>query len=211
MFNPAIQMVCPRDYVLRTKQGHTISFEAGVPTPVPAMAYQEALSRNILPAAVPAGEKPAFEMATAEITGTLRDALVFAAIETIFNRNNVENFTGGGMPKPEAVTAEIGVAVSGPELSKYWARFKELRATNEELPTHPNIELVRELQSLNTRKQLVAFAADIGAPPLEGKGRALSEVKSALLYSIVNQQQAPMVGVSPDDAVYVKPSTLEED
>ena len=42
---------------------------------------------------------------------------------------------------------------------------------NEPLPTHPKVEVVRELQALTSRKQLEEFAEDhgIGIPKAKGK------------------------------------------
>jgi hypothetical protein len=205
-----VMMVCPRDYTLRSTQGHTIAFKADEPTPVPDSMYQEALSKNILPAKVPRGEEAAQGLAHAEITGTLRDALVFDAIETLVKRNNVEDFGGGG-PKAAALARETGIQLSAKETAKFYDRYKQLKAENSELPSHPNVELVRELQGLSTRKQLEAFALDIGVEIPETKGKALSEVKSTLLYAIVNQNQAPLTQSGPVDKAYVKPDSLEMD
>lgn len=203
-----IKMVCPRDYTLRTKLGHTIRFEADVPTDVPEAAYHEALAKNILPVKVQAGEKPAFELATAEITGTLRDALIFDAIIALVKRNNSEDFTGGGVPKAASITAEIGVAVSAQETSKYWGLYKQIIGENSSFPTHPNVELVRELQGCATRKQLEQFAGDLSIELPSLKGKSLTEIKSILLYNIINQHQAPLT-VDADE--YVKPESLTMD
>ena len=206
-----VMMVCPRDFTLRSTLGYTIAFKANEPTPVPDAMYQEALSKNILPAKVPAGEEAAHDMAHAEITGTLRDALIFDAIETLVKRNNVEDFGGAG-PKAAALTRETGIQLSAKETSNYYTRYKQIKAENTELPSHPNVELVRELQGLSTRKQLEAFAVDIGVAIPATKGKALSEVKSTLLYAIVNQNQAPLTQASTDDAKgYVKPDSLQMD
>lgn len=206
----SIMMVCPRDYTLRTTLGHTIAFKANEPISVPDSCYQEALSKNILPAKVQNSDDPAFELAHAEITGTLRDALVFEAIELLVKRNNVEDFGGGGVPKAAAIFAETGVQLSSREAGGFWIRYKQIKAENADLPTHPNVELVRELQSLSTRKQLEAFAVDIGVDVPATKGKPLSEVKSAMLYAIVNQNQAPLETGKADKA-YVKPGSLTMD
>lgn len=204
-----IKMICPRDYTLRTTLGHVIKFEAGEPTPVPEAAYHEAIAKNILPVKEKNGESSAFGMATAEITGSLRDALVYDAIRVLVARNHVEDFTGGGMPKAAAIQKEVGVQVSAQETSKYWAGYKQIIGENGDFPTHPNVETVRELQGLGTRKQLEQFAEDIGVPLPATKGKSLSEMKSILLYTIINQHQAPLTAAAPDE--YKKPDTLMMD
>lgn len=212
-------MVCPRDFTLRTTLGHTIAFEANVPTSVPDSAYQEALSRNILPVSIPVGESPAHDFASGRVTGTLRDTLVFEGIRTLVSRNNSEDFTGGGLPKAIALTRETGVDVSANETSKYWARYKQIIAENDDFPQHPNAEMVRELNAMSTRKDLEQLAIDIELDIRPLKGKALSEVKAHLLQAITAMKQAPITFPAPaalidaevDPSDYVKPDSLVED
>lgn len=210
----SIFMKCPRDYTLRTTLGHIIFFKADEPTKVPEAVYHEALAKNILPCEVPNGEKPNFDMAEGRVTGPLRDALVFEAIQTLVKRNNSEDFTGGGMPKAASLTRESGVDVSGSEASNFWNRYKQIVAENTEFPTHPNVELVRELNGSSTRKQLEQFATDLGIDIRHLKGKSLAQVKSFLLTAVVENKQAPIANDDDDGQgtkEYVKPSSLTED
>lgn len=204
----SVPMVCPRDYVLRTRMGHTITFKAGEPTGVPEAAYSEALAKNILPVQNVDDERPVFELATAEITGTLRDALIFDTIHNMVTENSVEEFAGGGIPKASVVSAKIGVPVSASEIGKYWQLYREIKGENGPLPQHPNMELVREVQALATRKQLEEYARDLDVPLSKSKGKSLSELKTFLLYTVVNQQQMPVV---PAAGEYTKPASLTMD
>lgn len=203
-----IMMVCPRNYVLRTRIGHTIEFKANTPTPVPEAAYAEALSKNIVPVEVPDTEKPHFELAHADITGTLRDALIYFAIDEITKRNNPEDFGGGGVPKAKLVSEMIGVSVSHTEVGKYWQNYRQMIANNEDLPMHPKMELVLELQALSSRQQMERFAADIDMPLPKTKGKGLRELKGMLLYALVNgANMAPAVAAD----AYVPPKSLAMD
>lgn len=214
-----VYMTCPRDYTLRTTLGHTIKFEANKPTPVPDSAYQEALSKNILPVTVPFGDSPAHDFASGRITGPLRDTLVFDGIRALTTRNNSEDFTGGGMPKAQALTRETGVDVSASEVGKYWDRYKQIIAENDDFPQHPNAEMVRELNGMATRKQLEQMALDLDVDLRPLKGKSLSELKSFLLQAITTMKQAPLMFNEPvqvdDDGQqvqdYVKPDSLVED
>jgi hypothetical protein len=209
----SIMMVCPRDYTLRTRMGHTVEFVGGEPTPVPEAAYAEALAKNILPVKVKDNEKPVFEHATAEITGTLRDALIFQTIDEIVKENTTEDF-GGGVPKAAAISARIGIAVAQNEAAKYWTMYKQIKGENSELPTHPNTELVREVQALSTRKQLEDYARDADLPLSRTKGKSLKELKDLVLYTVVNQRNVPSMvleGVEADPEAYVPPASLMED
>ena len=202
-----VQMVCPRDYTLRTRNGHTIRFIAGEPTSVPESAYAEALSKNIVPAARPDSDKPAFGMIPAEVTGSLRDAMIYGAIAEIIHRNQTDEFTGGGVPKAAVVTAGAGVTVSASEVNRYYTNYREFVANNEPLPVHPKVEVVKELQACATRPQLTQFAADHGFELPNAKGKSNKEVKELLLHAVINAEIAAVA----DDDDYVKPSTLTED
>lgn len=197
----SVEMICPRDYTLRTRTGHCIRFEAGVPTNVPDDLVADALAMNIVPRERPDNEKPAFGLVTANITGSLRDALIFRAITEIVARNNHEEFDGGGVPKLVALNQATGLSLGTAERSKYWARYLELTGTNSELPTHPNVELVIDLQALTSRKQLEEFAKEAGIDFTKLSGKPLKEIKTQLLSYVINQKPH----------VELRSSTLQED
>lgn len=210
----SVMMVCPRDFTLRTRMGHVVKFVGGEPTPVPEAAYAEALAKNILPVKVQDDERPIFEHATAEISGSLRDALIFQTIEEIVKENTTEDF-GGGVPKAAAISSRIGLAVSQQEAAKYWSMYRQIKGENGALPTHPNTEMVREVQALSTRKQLEEYATDMNLPLTRTKGKSLKELKDTLLYTVVNQSNVPSMVAAPgaeiDPEEYVKPAGLTED
>lgn len=201
-----INMVCQRDYTLRTLSGQTIAFKAGEPTPVAEAAYGEAIAKNIVPVTRLDDDGTAPGMAHAQITGSLRDALIFSALQDAVNRNASEEFDGGGKPKATTIAAATGLQISASEVSKYWANYKQLMGENAPLPTHPNVELVNELQQLVTRKQLTEFASDHDIDYKEAAGKTVKDLKQAMLYQVVNQKQMPAMG---DE--YVKPSSLTMD
>lgn len=201
-----IMMVCQRDYTLPTRTGHAIRFEAGVPTPVPEALYAEALAKNIIPVERKSDDEPIFGMIHAEITGTLRDAMIFQAIDEVVKRNQTEDFTGGGVPKAAALSAIIGLSLSATEASRFYTNYRQIIGENGELPQHPKTEMVRELQSLTSRKQLVEFAEDHDISLPKTKGKSLKELKELLLNNVINQMTTP-----PAADEYVKPDTLMQD
>ena len=204
----SIMMICPRDFTLRTRLGHTISFIAGEPTAVPESAYAEALSKNIVPAKRPDSDTPAFGMLQAEVTGTLRDAMIYGAIHEIVHRNQTDEFSGGGVPKAAAVSAAAGVSVSSSEANRYYTNYREFISSNEALPTHPQVEIVKELQACATRAQLTQFAKEHGYALPRMQGKSNKEVKELLLHAVVNEQVTPPAA---DPEEYVKPDSLTED
>lgn len=201
-----ILMVCPRDYTLRTRMGHVIKFVGGEPTPVAEAAYAEAIAKNIVPVERLDDDKPAFGMIRAEIKGTLRDAIIFHALDEIAQRNQSEDFTGGGVPTAVAVTTATGLRISASEVGKFWINYRELLAQNDSIPSHPQLEVVRELQGCVTRAQLTEFAKDHGVNMPKAGKVSVGELKELLLNSVIHHLPLPP---APDD--YVKPSTLQED
>lgn len=185
-----IDMVCPRDYTLRTLMGHTIHFKANEPVAVPEQAYAEAIAKNIVPAERPDSDSPAGKV-QAHITGTLRDALLYKAIHGLVARNNSEDFTGGGVPKAAAISPEVGFSVSQGEVGKYWGNYRSIIANNEELPVHPKVPLVEELQLCTTRKMLEDFCTDHSITIKGAKGKSVKEVKELVMHAVITEQVAP--------------------
>ncbi len=187
------KMVCPRDFVLRSTSGHTIAFKANVPQDVPDSLYAEALSYNIIPATGKAEDQdtPA-PQGTVQIMGPLRDALIFNAIVTLVKRNSSDDFDGGGVPKVGAITELSGVKLGAPERTKYWGAYREIIGSNGEIPTHPNVVLVQDLQALTSRDQLEAFAKDNSLNITAVKGRSNRELKENLLAQVINSKQVPV-------------------
>jgi len=211
-----VLMKCPRNYILRTRLGHVVSFIADEPTLVPDAAYAEALSKNIIPVERPDTEKPYFELAHADITGTLRDALIYRAIHETVLRNSPEDFQGGGVPKAKLISDQVGVTVSATEVGKYYQNYRQIIAENSDLPSHDKIDLVLELQSCSTRKQMEEFAEQIDMPLPATKSKSLKELKGALLYGLINsaaQASAAdlMTAANADKSEYKKPSSLTMD
>lgn len=186
-------MVCPRNYVLRTLSGKAIQFKAGEPTHVPDDLYADALAVNILPFKGEGIDTDPSAPGSARVlvTGPLRDALIYAAIREIAERNFSEDFDGGGMPKSDPIRVLSGVQLGKAELSKYWSNYREILGSNSEFPTHPNTEIVQELNGLQTRKQLEGFAKDYDLPYETLKGLSNTELKAALLTMVINNRQAP--------------------
>lgn len=199
-----IMMQCPRDFVLRTTTGHTVRFEAGKPTPVPEAIYAEALARNIVPVKGPIDtDSPATGNTRVSLHGPLRDALLYNAIHALVQRNQPEDFDGGGQPKPSSIKDFCGVPISAQERTKYWSNYRELMGNNVELPSHPNVNLVLELQSISSRKQLLEFAAEHEIDLAKPEGKTPADLKALLLGLLVNHKQAP--AQEPSNSTLVEP------
>ena len=205
------KMVCPRDFVLRSTSGHTVAFKANVPQDVPDVLYAEALSHNIIPHSGKANDQdtPA-PQGQVQVMGPLRDALIYNAIQTIVTRNTSDDFDGGGVPKVAAITDLSGVKLGAPERAKYWNNYREMIGSNSEIPTHPNVVLVQDLQGLTSRDQLEAFAKDHELNVKDVKGRSNRELKESLLAQVITKQ-APVTLTTEESAPKGDTSTLVAD
>lgn len=204
-----VPMISLRNYTLRSKTGHVIFFEGGVPTNVPEEVVAEALAVNIIVTDSTDREAALKYRSTdtqSSITGTLRDAIIFAAIEDLVRENDPDNFNAGGQPKVGALAQATGLKLTGGESSKYWERFRELKATNSDLPQHPRVENVLELQRLTTRAQLTSYAKDMGFDVKMIDKKSLKEAKEALMYATINYHEA----ATPAPAPRLDTSTLED-
>lgn len=208
-----IDMVSPRDYTLRTLQGHVIFYPANTPTPTPDSVVHEAMAVNILPAANrpdgSKGESVGVVSAPVSIPASLRDAVILGTIAEMVKENDTSMFNAGGQPKLAALNARTGVRLAGTELTKYWDRYREIIGSNSPFPTHPRVESVMELQRLTTRKQLVEFAEEIGISKAEVERRTIKEAKELLMGATIAYMETAA-------AIDTKPSapdlgTLEED
>lgn len=111
-----------RDFVLRTRFGHSIHFKLDdndepIPTHVPYACIEEAQKVGAVPVKgqpkVP--EKPAER---AEPAGQERNEKITEAIETILERNDAKDFTAGGVPKAEAVKKIVGFNPDRTEINR---------------------------------------------------------------------------------------------
>lgn len=199
-----IKMVCPRNFTLRTQSGHTIHFEAGKPKDVPDMLYAEALRFNIVPVkGAHVDDDDGTGQPRVQITGSLRDALIYGAMHEIVTRNSPDDFDGGRQPKPKAIEDITGIKISAQERTKYWDNYREIIGSNQELPTHSNVQSIQDLNTMRSQKDLLAFAEERGYDLNKLKGKNNRDLKEAILGQLIMERNAP---VQSD-----KPSTLVED
>ncbi len=120
-----------RDFVLRTKMGHSIHFKLDdndepVPTHVPYACIEEAQKVGAVPVKgqpkVP--DKP---VERDDPMGEERHDRITKAIEAILDENNPRNFTAGMVPKAEAVKKIVGFAVDRSEINRLHQEVRQRR------------------------------------------------------------------------------------
>ena len=120
-----------RDYVLRTKTGHSIAFKRddnGTPIPVhvPYVCIEEAQKVG----AVPVDGQPMVPpkpVQHVEPVGSERKEAIAAAVEQILERNNPKDFTAGLVPKAEAVRKIVEFNVDRSEINRVHQEIRSRR------------------------------------------------------------------------------------
>ncbi len=183
-------MISPRDFSYIGLTGHGVQFKAGVPTPVPFELQSDLLHLNVIfedgnfaQAPVDKDGKPA----KVEMSGAIREAVLFHVIGQIAADAQTEEFDGGGAPKAAAIAARCGITVNGTERGKLWDRYRNAVATNGILPTHPMVEAFVDIQKVNSLKAANEFAEayEVPAELLVGITK-VNEAKRIILANLVN-------------------------
>lgn len=117
-----MNFVLNRDRVVSTLSGHSIEFKKGVPTHVPAEAYNDVIAVG----AAPESEIPEEGLKKSDVPeGEAREAAIFAAFEKIVLRNDPGEFTSGGVPRDGVLEAAVGFKVQTKEREAAWLKFKQ--------------------------------------------------------------------------------------
>lgn len=88
---------------------------------VPVMFRRDALAKGCLPEGVSAAELNAVEQAPTEKD---KPALLDAAIKTMLEGNNQDDFTGAGLPNRKKISAIVGWNVTAEDLTAAWQKVE---------------------------------------------------------------------------------------
>lgn len=122
-----------RDVQVNSVFGHSVLFKKGVPTYAPPPIRKECIEKGILPvegveeatAVLEAeDEKARPKIHLAPEDPDERKASIEAACMAIAKSNNSRDFTGGGVPNAQAVTAALGWKVDQSEIKDVWKELK---------------------------------------------------------------------------------------
>lgn len=121
------EFVLNRNYNLVGK-GHNIKFLKGVPTYVPPDLAREAVGIG----ADAVGEKVDVlgpeEVPEEHLTAADKEALIFAAFETLIARNEREDFGGDGKPTLPAIKKLVSFSLDKKERDAAIQKFRDLKA-----------------------------------------------------------------------------------
>jgi hypothetical protein len=116
------QLVSNRDFTLASTLGHAIRFVKGVPTDVPKALVAEAMEKGCVPTQPLEYVEPSAD--TAPTDQIERDTAIALAFKDIVRRNNISDFSGGGVPTREALKEYLGWEVQAKERSRVWDKIK---------------------------------------------------------------------------------------
>lgn len=192
-------MVCQRDYTLRTLTGHVIHFKAGEPKDVPLEVVDAAIAVNIIPVtggfADRVEEKHTGPARIASMSTEMREAILLHTIHELVRDAETATFDAGGKPKTAVVKERCGLELTATERSKLWDKYRDLMASNSDLPTPKNVDLVLEVQATNSHKQLVEYLELFGIAPESVKGWTLKEIKGAAVVAAMKYDATPATAV----------------
>lgn len=179
---PMVEMISLRTFLLSTKTGHMVRFEAGVSKMVPTAVVAEAMEKGCVP--TDQVQVPYFESlsrAKAEFSGDLRRSLILATMEVLVEDNNAKNFEGNGMPRLDVLGERIGFDVSKAERQSLYQELMGARKAGADLSLHPDTETVRLIVSASNRKELMSILPRTNIPPEQAKGLQIADLRKLLL------------------------------
>jgi hypothetical protein len=129
----AQMMYMPRDFILHSRNGHAIKFEANKPVRVPYPAIDEAIAigavfSNKEDQKILVDEKPELK---APDLGFEREQKIYDAMHAIMIENDPDKFTPGGKPKLAELSESVGYEVDRKEADALWKKVMQSRANAE--------------------------------------------------------------------------------
>lgn len=163
-------MVCARNYTLRSQStGYVIEFKANVPQFVPPRCISDALAVNILYAKDEDGNdlhdqadaKAGKQRGRYELTSYMRECAILHVMHEIVQRNDANEFTGGGRPKVTVLQSELNMpSISQTEVSRLWDKYRDIVNNGNELPVPPQLRDLLEVQRASTMVDVRLYAEE---------------------------------------------------
>lgn len=121
-----MEYIAPRDMTVVSVSGRSVEFVKGVPTYAPGQMHAELISKGIVPAEeIP---EPVVDANDAPVTAEDREAMLFAAFETMVLRAKRGDFSGTGVPHAAALAKELGWDVDAKERDAAWRKYEASKA-----------------------------------------------------------------------------------
>ncbi len=183
-------MICQRNFTLRTTLGHVIQFEAGKPKYVPPECVDSALAVNIIMESGGFASRSEASVVgpvrVAAMSHELREALLLHAIDEIVRDNETNSFDAGSKPKASVIKERANLEINATERTRLWDKYRDLKSNNADLPKPRNFDLVLDAQQSSTSKQLLEMGSLFGISADQVRGFTLRELKGAVVQAAIN-------------------------
>lgn len=192
-------MICQRNFTLRTTTGHMLKFEAGKSKYVPPECVDAALAVNII--MEEGGFKPRSEVdvvgpvRVAAMSSELREALLLHSIDELVRDGETTHFDAGSRPKTESIKNHANLNLNATERNRLWDKYRDIKGSNSDLPRPRNFDLVLEVQQSATHKQLMDQATNFGIKADDVRGFTLRELKACVVQAAIKHN--PMLMEAP--------------
>lgn len=176
------KMISLRRFHLASVSGLSYMFEPGVETEVHPLAVQEAMARGAVPVdatTIPFADNDA--RVRIDYQSDLRRSLIFLAIKSVVEANNVRDFDGANMPKRTVISDRLGIEVGAKELVDVYQAFTASRNEGRDFALHPSCEAVLRVVDATTLGELLDYAEEMGKKKADYKGLQIRDVRKALL------------------------------
>lgn len=122
-----MEYIAPRNMTVTSVSGRSVEFVKGVPTFAPGQMHAELISKGIVPAEeIP---EPVVNASDEPVTADDREAMLFAAFETMILRDKRGDFAGTGMPHSAPLAKILGwTSIDGKERDAAWKKYEASKA-----------------------------------------------------------------------------------
>lgn len=179
------QMISLRSFTLQTTKGHCIAFEAKAPKYVPPDVVSEAMAQGCVP--TDESEIPFIEdvqRSKVEFQGDIRKAMIYIAVKTVIERNNVKDFDGAGVPKTSVVAERIGYEVSRAELLDIYQQYNTIKSEGGEYALNDQAKNAMRVIEAEDKAELVDLAEEFGVAKDKAKGLSVRDLRKLLLVKL---------------------------
>lgn len=130
-----MKFVLQRNFTMRTRLGHCITFQKGVPTHVPPLLHREAIAIG----AIPEDQALIQQMEERDevikrdpvMNPELRDTAILGALRTMRERNLRGYFNAQGLPSLKQIEILCGFEVDKHERDRIWATIVQEPETGD--------------------------------------------------------------------------------
>lgn len=146
---------------------------------------QEAMAAGMVPAN--AEDAPKFEdnaRAKVDFTGDVRKSMIYLAVKSVAEENDVQKFDGGGSPKPAVVSDMLGLTVNKRELNDVYQIYLTLKGSGESYDLHPNAPNILRVIEAQSHAELAELAKEFGVDEKSIEGRSVKDLRRLLLVKL---------------------------